>query len=281
MTTLCLGVVVLCLSASPLNAQTSPTAEFELAENSFDFQDYARAAELYHALLYPKLRIQDSQALIARERLGASYWFLEKTREAEQEFRGLLNKYKEHRLDPFFYPPELIQFYNEVLAEMQRVGMVPKTPESDKDAIKTRTIEREIVENTSLITAFVPFGVGQFLNGDNVAGTTFLATETLALAGTLASYYLLIDTAPVDPDLAENYETAFWVSQSIFWGLAITGIIDAAIHHQGHRVRRETLEIPIEPPSDDLLEESHLTPTLGFTPRNGVFVGLSGKFGRD
>ena len=168
-----------------------------------------------------------------------------------------------------------------MLAELQRLGIVEAPEKPDKDAVKTRKVEREVVENTPLVTAFVPFGVGQFLNGDSVAGTTFLAAETLALASTLASYYLLIDTAPFDPELAENYETAFWISQGAFWTLAVAGIVDAVIHHESQRVRREIIEIPIESPPATPAQESSLAPTLGFTPQNGVFVGLSGKFGRD
>ncbi len=281
-TALLLGLLPIVVSVSPVRSETSPTAEFDLAENSFDFQDYARAADLFRELLYPTVRLVDpAQVRIARERLGASYWFLEETQKSDEEFSGLLAKSPEHALDPFFYPPELIQFYNAVLSRLQRLGIIEAPEEPPEEAVPTEKIQREIIENTPFVTAFVPFGIGQFLNGDNVSGTAFLATETLALASTITSYYLLIDTAPIDPELAGQYETAFWVSQGVFWGLAITGIVDAVIHHVGQRVSRETLEIPIIPPSNSPSKQSSLTPTLGFTPQNGVFVGFSGHLGHD
>jgi len=189
-----------------------------------------------------------------------------------------------------FYPPTLIQFFDEVVEKLQRLDLIAgkdtktdiTTPEKEPEKVPTLRVRRETIEHHPYITAFVPFGVGQFYNGDKIGGSLFLVSEVLALGTAITSYYMILDTAKVDKELAEKWETAFWVSQATFLGLAITGVFEAAMRYNGDQRRVEEFdEVPSsedEKLPDGESKSRSFIPQLGILPSGGIMIGIGQRF---
>lgn len=144
-----------------------------------------------------------------------------------------------------------------------------------------------VVEKRSRLYAFVPFGVGQFQNGDKGWGWFFLTTEAL-LGGTsigLASgfsYYASIDTLAPPNEKGEivnraevrSMMTGFAVSNQIVFSawaaLAIAGVVQANVAFQPETVTTRDRPIPKRPTPTVL-------PTAGVSS-SGVTFGVVGTF---
>lgn len=237
------------VAQSPVELLTTEE-RFDTALDYFTYQDWERAAEMFQGLLDPPGQIADVDLLeTAQERLAASLWYLQRYEEARRVYRNLVFSNSKHRPDKNLHVPELLEFFEKISVEVRELEAdlpirteTPVGPEAT-----TKTIRREIVEQQPFVTTLIPFGVGQFENGDTALGTTFLVTETLALAGSIATYFLILDTRRSDPDRAKQFETAFWASQGTFLGLVVTGITEAMISYEGTRTEIIEEEVPIVP----------------------------------
>lgn len=265
----------LCVAA-PAVAGT-PEEDFRTGEDAFRYQNYDLAVRSLESLFYPNLRIFDPQQLVkAREYLAASYWWLDRKDAAEEEFIALLAVDPEYELDAFYHPPPLLQFYADLRAKLQRLGVIRKVIPGEVDPTPvgpTRVLVRT-VEKHPFALNLVPFGVGQFENGDTTAGVLFLVGESLTLASTIATYFLILEFRQDDPDRARTFETALWASQGAFWGLVAGGILHASLRWEPETITETWEELPAAPVS----AAPSLRPGLALTPDRGIFVGLGGSF---
>jgi hypothetical protein len=116
--------------------------------------------------------------------------------------------------------------------------------------------ERSIVEKNSRWIATIPFGVGQFQNGSNTLGYTFLISETLLAGTTLASilvigyqYQLLEDPTNSGEDISRNARLAYRVQFATSWALlavAAGGVVEAQLNFVGQTERTEPRPLPPE-----------------------------------
>jgi len=285
------ATLIVVLLALPSSVKADEDEAFRLAENTFQYQDYEKAVELLTALFEPVMQLKDKTKIrTAYEYLGAAHWFQGNKEAAEEAFTRLLLLSAEQRLDPLFYPPTLVQFYDEVVEKLQRLELIAgkekneetKPPEDKPEKQEIVRVRRETIEYHPYVTAFVPFGVGQFYNGDNIGGSIFLVSEVLALGTAITSYYMILDTAKVDKDLAEKWETAFWVSQATFLGLAITGIIEAALRYDGDRRSVEEFDEAPSSEGDKIptgeSKSRSFIPQLGILPSGGIMIGVGQRF---
>lgn len=261
-------------------AAATPEEEFRAGEDAFRYQNYEQAVRTLEALLYPNVRLSDPQQIVmTREYLGASYWWLDRKDAAEEEFIALLALDPEHDLDAFYHPPPLIQFYDGIRAKLERLGVIRK-PDGGNPPVDTPQGPQKVlvrtVEKHPFVLNLVPFGVGQFENGDTTGGVLFLVGESLALASTIATYFLILDFRVDDPERARTFETALWASQGVFWGLVAGGIVHASVRWEAETVTETWEEIPQPAPETTTL--GGLRPGLALTPDRGIFVGLGGSF---
>ena len=268
------------LCAWPTGASAGPEEDLQTAEDAFRYQNYEQAVKLLDGVLYPKVRLTDPQQLIkARELLGSSYWWLDRKDKAEDEFIALLASAPDYELDPFFHPPPLLKFFETVRDKLLRLNIIKpdgqgKTEPNDEPKAKPRPV---VIEHHPFVLNLVPFGVGQFENGDTTAGVLFLVGESLTLASTIATYFLILDLRTDDPERARQFETAFWVSQGSFWALVGGGILHSSLRWQGTTLRElEEGEAIPERPTTSL--PGGLVPGLAVTPDRGIFVGLGTTF---
>ncbi len=163
-----------------------------------------------------------------------------------------------------------------------------------REKLKLLATEETIVEKNRRWLASVPFGVGQFQNGDNAAGWAFLVTE-VALAGTCITA-LVIDEKLANrarepgidlTDLRAKRLDTYRVIVGTSWGFL--GVAAGGILHANWRFvpeRRTTRRRPLPPDLAQSAGESQRglrperSPAKG--PEVGVvigpFVGITGTF---
>jgi len=264
---------------SGAGAQEAINGTFDNAVRTFQYQDYGRAQKLFQELLYPDVLLEEvDQIRDAREYLGAAEWFLGNQEAARQEFTSLLINWSNHELDPFYYPPDLISFFESLRLELVQLKLIkdrpkpaPEEPEGNQGGA---IYEKETVNIQSPVMPWIPFGVGQFANGDVSLGTTFLILETGLLGTVITSYYLILENAVDAQDEGQSLYTTFWVSQGLLVALATTGIIEANMRFKG---TTSTIERREEETEGSGGEFSWL-PAAGWDESGAMTLGLHGTF---
>jgi hypothetical protein len=241
----------------------APAEELQRGKNAYDRGQFGRAIEIVAPLLQPEIRLQsDSQLVLAHRILGVSYLFEKQQADATREFRKLLQLSPEYRFDPLLDPPEVVDFFNTVRKEYG--GELAQLEARRKEAERALQREKEqcdklrdgpmVVENrvgrNSFTVNFIPFGAGQFQNGQRRKGWIFLGAEAVlgavsvgAFALNLATYgmrpqracrYQVGDTA-CPPDAIDHTEEnrSRWITRvqvasgAMFFGAVAWGVIDA------------------------------------------------------
>jgi len=267
-------------------ASANDFEDFEKARSAYESQDYAKAAGLFQALAggdVPQLTNR-SLVLESKKYLGASYLFLGKIQQAEQEFTRLLRMDPGYLLDPLAFPEEVQRLFARVKMQLEaerRASEEERKREEQRIAREqteraqqererweklTRLAEVEIVqEKRSRWLALVPFGAGQFQNGHSALGAVLAVTEGSLLALSVVTYVLhdhLRGQRPKpneveDARLAERgFRYTNQISFALFAVVAVAGIIDAQVRFQDTYEYERRRELP-----PDLREGPQITLT--------------------
>ena len=168
-----------------------PSAEFNRGKAAYERAEYSRAIEVLRPLLYPELRLEtEGQVVAAHRMLGIAHLFEKQNALAAQEFRKLLQMRPDYRFDALLDPPQVVDFFNGVLrdyeGELSQIEARRKQAELEerqrREAYERAkhgptVIERRMVRNSFTVN-FIPFGAGQFQNGQRKKGWGFLISET-------------------------------------------------------------------------------------------------------
>jgi hypothetical protein len=246
---------------------SSPSVEYGKGKVAYERGDYARVIEILRPLLYPEPRLQSEGEIVTAHRmLGVAHLFERQNDQATQEFRKLLQLRPSYRMDALIDPPLVVDFFNGVLkqqeAELAELGRMRDEADADErrrqaDRNGPTLVERRFVRN-SLALAFLPFGVGQFQNGQRTKGWVFLGGEA-ALAGVslaafttnfaLYGFRPVIRCVPAEPSArgggcSPGYRPGpdqsrsqlllkvQLVSGALFFAAAIWGVTDAVLNFQ-------------------------------------------------
>jgi hypothetical protein len=184
-----LSPVVLSLLLSLAAPSNSAPAEFARGKVAFQRAEYGRAIELLRPLLYPEVRLETEGEMVQTHRmLGIAHLFQRQNELAAEEFRRLLQLRPDFRMDALIDPPMVVDFFNSIIAqqEAELVDLENKRREAEANAERRRrmgppcpaptVIERRTVRNSRMVS-FVPFGAGQFQNGQTRKGWGFFAAE--------------------------------------------------------------------------------------------------------
>jgi hypothetical protein len=280
---------------APVPASTAARDAFDRGRTAFGRAEYARAIEVLHPLLYPEVLLDsEGEVVQARRMLGVAYLFENKPDEARREFRKLLELRPDYRFDPLLDPQRVVDFFNGVLKEEEATiaDMERRRREREKKAADIRQREAARLrlpptavyyERHSFAVNFIPFGAGQFQNGERRKGWFFFGTEALLGAvsvGAFATNFGLYGLTPhrkctvdqpmgiacpmasidhSDEDTSRTLLGIQLVSGGLFFAVAIWGVIDAIHHHQP--------EVPL--PSDAKVARAASGARLTFSP-NGL-----------
>jgi hypothetical protein len=251
-------------------ALATPEADVKRARDRYEFGAYADAAAIVVDLIARTPDLPEPVAVEAWRTLGlAEYQLGDKTR-ARDAFIHLLSVDPDQTLDPFLVPPPIVDFFDKVRAEVEP-ELAPlrerkrqlKEQERLAEEARRRLLAEEMirtgppskivmVQEHIYLLNFLPFGVGQFQNGEPTKGTIIAVTQVVLAAvniGAIFAHNAIADdpsrrcsvstptncTNPPIPDsdraLLQNIDIVKYVSAGLFWGMYIYGVADSLIHY--------------------------------------------------
>jgi hypothetical protein len=254
--------------AHPPEGRTTPREAFDRGRTAFGRAEYKRAIDLLHPLLYPEVLLDsEGEVVQAHRMLGVSYLFSGRSEEAKREFHKLLELRPDYRFDPLLDPQQVVDAFNAVVKEEESEIVSIEARRKRRDQEIAARLQREArlhpptttivrYERHSYLLNFVPFGAGQFQNGQRRKGWLFFGVETALAAisvGALTTNFALYGANPyrkcsqpagsigacpaadVDHSQEETSRTLLRVqviSGGLFFAAAIWGVVDAVRHYQ-------------------------------------------------
>ena len=266
--------------ARPGEPRSTPHEAFDRGRTAFGRAEYKRAIDLLHPLLYPEVLLDSEGEVVQAHRiLGVSYIFSGRSEEAKREFHKLLELRPDYRFDPLLDPQQVVDAFNAVVKEEESEIVAIEARRKRRDQEIAARLQREArlhppsttivrYERHSYLLNFVPFGAGQFQNGQRRKGWLFFGVETALAAisvGSFTSNFALYGAnphrkclQPVDPtdscprdridhSQEETSRTLLRVqviSGGLFFAAAIWGVVDAVRHYQRDILMTEPLAGP-------------------------------------
>lgn len=233
--------------------------DFEAARRAYVAQRYDDARERFEALVGGQVPRISSRPLIleSRKYLGASYLFLGRVKDAEQQFDLLIRMDSAYEMDPLAFPKEVIEAFERARERTNRILEEAARQRREQEEEARRAEAKEIVEKqarmlrirelattetveteNSRIVAMIPFGVGQFQNRHDSLGTGLVISEGLLAVTSIVSFFLhesLRNEMPNEADrgdaeaLRDGFKLTNWISTGALVALAIVGIADAQL----------------------------------------------------
>lgn len=263
-------------AAFALPVAADELSDFEAARRNYDKQSYAKAARGLESLVggvVPRAR-NPVVRLEARKYLGATYLFSGKDEEAREQFRLLLEEDPAYDIDPVAFPGAVVEAFQEVQAQVtaevarqnaldearrqrERAGELEQLIEEQQriqgleELAATETVEKV---NSRWIAA-LPWGIGQFQNGNRKLGIMFAVTESAFLAASIATFIghnSLRDENPAPDEIerAQRVEKALrignWVSVGALVSFYIAGVVEAEVRFKPTIRSTRQRELPDE-----------------------------------
>jgi hypothetical protein len=263
--------IVLCGSAG--SAFANELDDFQRALKAYESQSYALAATLFDGLVGGEQTRLQNRALVleSRKYLAASYLFIGQKDKASEQFVRLVREDLTYQLDPLAFPEEVQKTFAEARqkVEQERIASeeakkraqveaskrITNATQDDREKLR-RVLTLAETDRVELLhsrwIAVVPFGVGQFQNGDPGWGTFFAVSEGITAAVSILSYAFhesLRGQRPAPERLGEARfaESAFFYTNVVSFGLlaslVVAGLIDAQVRYQpfGTKTRKRPL----------------------------------------
>lgn len=240
--------------------QLGEDAELVRATGLYDTGQYAACVDAFEHLLSPDeprhlrsaIKVESARVYRAACLIGVG-----RTTEAEQVFRdAILENPQMKAPDGLLFPEAVVDVFLRVRESMLdeiRRAEVKRMQDAELRAQREQKLreeerrrveqlvaiaEREIViERHSRLFASVPFGIGQFQNGQNSLGWLFLSTETAAAGVLVGAIYMQFyyqskfrDPAFATRDIKARADTAYLVqtiSGYSLLGMGLIGIVEA------------------------------------------------------
>jgi tetratricopeptide (TPR) repeat protein len=302
---------VVLLGGRGRTASAQGRVDVEKARAAYLARNYAEAEERLRVLVDPKTGLKELSLLSqARMYLGAVLLAVGKRDPAVEVFEKLILEDPAFEPDPLSFPGEFINTFYDVRAQLQeKIRQAAQTSarlEAERRAkaederrkqeawlakIKQMATEEKITVRNNRLVAFLPFGAGQFQNGDAVLGWTFLVTEAALVVGTgitvpMYAYHRGraedvastndFRTAQLYQDRADNIRTVNLSFVGAFAALAITGVVQANLAYVPETVETKKRDLPAVSRIVPMLapvarSEGSLTP-------DGAILGLRGAF---
>lgn len=267
-------MIVAVLAAALLAAQQEDSRSAADAMNrarvTFEYGDYAEASRLLSALVQAG-RFESPQVRAEAYRLlGLSLFYQGRKGDAHKAFLEYLYLEPDAELDPFYVPPAAVSFFEEIkrqaeprLAPLRAQKQAQLEAQRRAEAVEaerrhqreleaerkrlaeiTPSVERRVVQHEFWV-AMMPFGIGQFQNGDRKLGT-FFATSMLISGAASAGSALLIEqlrdndthkfdnrgSGPTDYTTAQRLNVVKWVGAGLFYALWAASAIHAAVNYK-------------------------------------------------
>jgi tetratricopeptide (TPR) repeat protein len=283
-------------------ARADDASELERAKASYDAGRYAEGVDRFREILNPAApnALREPTAIErARAYYAACLIALGRSAEADAEIEKVIRANPVFSPDPVAFPSKVIDRFIEIKSRLkQELESASRARAALEQAAKAKAErqQREYIESLQRLAseetvvvrhsrwvAMIPFGAGQFQNGQEGLGYAFLVAESALAVASAASFVvyngLIADVSsklgkePIDfPNFESKLNTAFDVNQYSNAALAVVALA-GIVHAQLTFVPevQETRFRPLPPPPPPL------TPKVGAGP-SGFFLGLGGRF---
>jgi tetratricopeptide (TPR) repeat protein len=297
----CVFLVLLAVSLSAASARADDGAELERAKASYDAGRYAEGVERFREILDPSSANAVHEPLAverARAYLAACLIAVGRNDEADAEIEKVIRNNPVYSPDAVAFPGKVVDRFIEIKSRLKgeiEAAFRARTAAEQAAKVRAERQQREYLDSLqrlasqetlivrhSRLIAMIPFGVGQFQNGQDGLGYVFLVAESaLAVTSIVSSvvYSQLIsdyiDENPAKVDYAKSnsqLDTAYNVNIYSTAGLAAVAL--AGIIHAQATFVPETQEIrmrPLPPPPPQFM------PKVGAGPA-GFSLTLGGRF---
>jgi hypothetical protein len=209
----------------------------------------------------------------AHRMLGVASLFENDPEGAHREFRKLLELRPDYRFDPLLDPPRVVDFFNLVVkdeeAELAVIEAKRRRREQElaarhqREAERLRTQQAIVLryDHHSYAVNLIPFGAGQFQNGQRRKGWLFFGAEAAlggVSLGAFVTNFALFGIAPhrrclamqpidanglpqrcpddkidrADEHLSTNLLRTQVITGGLFFAAAIWGVVDALRHYE-------------------------------------------------
>jgi len=296
-------LVLFAVSLAAAPARADDASELERAKASYDAGRYQEAVERFREILNPAApnALREPVAIErARAYNAACLIALGRSDEADAEIEKIIRANPVFSPDPVAFPGKVVDRFIEIKSRLKgeieaafraraAVEQAAKAKAERQQREYIESLQRLASQETVLVRhsrwiAMVPFGAGQFQNGQAELGYTFLLAES-ALAVTsivsgivhmnLVANYVSETQGTVDFEpFKSKLETARDVNRYSIGALglvALVGIVHAQLTFVPGVQETRQRALPLPPPSPPV------TPKVGVGP-SGFFLGVGGRF---
>lgn len=284
------AVALALVLSSAASAQIVPDRELETVRFIFNAGNYQLALQRARDAM-GLANFTEGQRVELQKYAGLSAFNLGDVPGAEQHFLQLLRINPDYVLDPFAVAPPAIKVFEDVKRKnvdalnMIRQQIAIREEQARREAAEaerrkaledserkrleelTRNVQVKVIERRHILANFVPFGVGQFLQGRSEWGVVFAVVEAVLGATSLIGYIAietLFENVPITlqnrvygnqpngdfvftvrkiPDERKGDHRAWNVVKAssgvAFYVVAAIGVVDALLHHKGEVVTYE------------------------------------------
>lgn len=272
-----LALVVCTLAAGVATA--TPAEDLERARQSFRAGDFQSAQPLLSFLLYPTPRLARQDDLLeAHVLLGACGFETGDRETARREFEQALYLSAELSLEPILFSAGAVRFFEDTktaLVERQRRNVEKRALAEERERLRRYRESLIVYEVRPFYVNFVPFGAGQFQNGNRTRGVLFATGQAVTFAASAGIWLYLVNqygfNGRVPPEDAETARLLQQVEIGVgasFWALYGWSVVDALLHYKPRaQVQGDDSLLP-----EDLRNLERLPPS-GAKPQKRSWLG--------
>jgi len=290
-------LVALAVHFAAAPARADDASELERAKASYDAGRYAEGVDRFREILNPGAAnaLREPTAIErARAYYAACLIALGRSDEADAEIEKVIRANPVYSPDPVAFPSKVIDRFIEIKSRLkQELESASRARAAIEQAAKAKAErqQREYIESLQRLAsqetvmvrhsrwvAMIPFGAGQFQNGQEGLGYAFLVAQSaLAVAsitsnviwhGLAAQYSPGVDHPKFESQERTAYDVNLYTTGA-FAAVALTGILHAQLTFVPEVQETRLRPLPPPPPS--------LAPKVGAGP-SGFFLGLGGRF---
>jgi hypothetical protein len=261
----------------PATAFAEDIDDLLLGRDAYINGEYTQAVERLRPLAELDVSTPRMTAIVttARKFLAASLFSQQQTQQARTMLSRMLRDDPDARLDQTQFEPQFVRLFDTVLREMQsEIEQVRISRYVTREQTEARRVARErllyevlstesVTQDVPRALMWIPFGVGQFANGQRGLGIFFLTAETVFSAACLTTFVVYQNLYPsagvfyldqyTTGETAKAVLVANWASAGLLFTFAVAGVVQANMVWEPVRVGR-TVPRPIPAP----LEGVHL-----------------------
>ena len=285
------------LLSTATGARADQQTEFAKGQQLYNNGDHLAADTFFAKAIDGANPTITDPVLINKGRMirGASDMYLGRKADAITQFEEILKANPKFEPDPLAFPQGVLDEFHKTRDRLEKEAIEKakgdktlqdlKACEASLDGLRSKyqsladwAVRERVVHSSSRVVATIPFGVGQFQNGDTALGIIFLTTESLAVITASVSYaiHYSIPQQPADTAKAQSVESASrivnLISVGTFAALAIGGVIQAHLAYVP-----ETYEMRSRPLPKTFQSTITFAPVFAAAPSGATF-GIAATF---